>query len=185
MGGPQKSMTDVNAKPSAGLLRRLGAMVYDTLLVIALLAAITFLFVPFLGGRVFVPEEVGSVAYLYRTLQLAALIVFFGFFWTHRGQTVGMIAWRLRIEALDGSGVKWSAALKRLTLLFALLLPFILGYWFVWRDWPRGLHRSAATVSSLLPAFLSYLWIWIDRDHLAWHDRWSGTRIVVLPKSAT
>jgi uncharacterized RDD family membrane protein YckC len=29
---------------------------------------------------------------------------------------------------------------------------------------------------------LCYLWIWIDRDGLAWHDRLTHTRVVVLPK---
>ena len=35
---------------------------------------------------------------------------------------------------------------------------------------------------SLAALGLGYFWIWIDRERLAWHDRWSGTRVVVLPK---
>ena len=30
--------------------------------------------------------------------------------------------------------------------------------------------------------FAGYCWIWIDRDRLAWPDRWTHTRVVVLPK---
>jgi uncharacterized RDD family membrane protein YckC len=35
---------------------------------------------------------------------------------------------------------------------------------------------------SLAALGLGYFWIWIDRERLAWHDRWSGTRVVVVPK---
>jgi len=35
---------------------------------------------------------------------------------------------------------------------------------------------------SSLPIVLAYAWIWIDRDHRAWHDRWTRTQMIVLPK---
>jgi uncharacterized RDD family membrane protein YckC len=167
---------------NAGLLRRLGAMLYDGLLVIALLVAITFAFVPFLNDRVLVPEEVGALAYVYRALELIAVAAFFVYFWTHRGQTVGMLAWRLRIEELDGTNVRWTTALKRLLILATLMLPFFIGDGLIWGRWARGSERSIALGLSLAPIVLSYLWIIVDRDRQSWHDRWSSTRIIVLPK---
>jgi uncharacterized RDD family membrane protein YckC len=85
---------------------------------------------------------------------LAAIVFYFGWSWTRSGQTVGMIAWRLRLERADGS-----------------LL-----------DWKQSITRMAAATVSLAAAGLGYFWIWIDRDKLAWHDRWTDTRVVVLPK---
>jgi uncharacterized RDD family membrane protein YckC len=45
------------------------------------------------------------------------------------------------------------------------------------------LRRLAVAVPALLLGGAGYWWIWLDRDHLAWHDRLSNTRVVVLPKS--
>lgn len=168
--------------PNAGVLRRFGAMIYDCLPVLALLIVATFAFVPFLHGKVLVPREVGALAYVYWLVQLALTAAFFVFFWTRKGQTIGMLAWRLRLQRPDGSLLDWRVALARLAIIFALLLPFLAGYWLIWRDWPDRHARTLAICVSLAPIVLSYLWIWIDRDRLAWHDRWTKTRVVMLPK---
>lgn len=136
---------------SAGVLRRLGAMLYDALIVIAVLALATFPFIPFLDGRVLVPREVGALAYAYWVWELVVIGAFFGYFWTTRGQTVGMLAWRLKVVRADGARLTWRDALLRLA----------------------GACVSAAALG------LGYFWIWVDRDHCAWHDRWSGTRVIV------
>ena len=68
-------------------------------------------------------------------------------------QTLGMVAWRLRLERVDGS------------------LP----------RWPDVPKRLAAATLSLLPAGLGWWWMLVDRERLAWHDRLSGTRIVLTP----
>lgn len=175
-------MSEPHANVSAGLLRRLGAIVYDTLLVIAVLITVTFLFVPFLQGRVLVPEEVGAVAYVYWLVQVAAVVGFFGYFWTRRGQTVGMLAWRLRLEQMNGANVSWPIALRRMGILVALLSPFFAGYWLIWRDWTVS-QRQLMNGLALLPVVVSYLWVWMDRDRHALHDRWSQTRVVLLPKT--
>lgn len=168
--------------PSAGVLRRLGAMLYDCLPVLALLIIATFPFMPFVHGKVLVPREVGALAYVYWLVQLALTAGFFVFFWTRKGQTVGMLAWRLRLQRVDGSLPDWRVALARLAIVFALLLPFLAGYWLIWRHWPDRHARVLAMCISLAPIAFAYLWIWIDRDRLAWHDRWTNTRVVVLPK---
>jgi uncharacterized RDD family membrane protein YckC len=129
-------------------------MLYDCLLVLALMFVVTALFLPFTGGEAITPGESGGVELVYQAALLVTLVLFFCLFWTRRGQTVGMVAWRLRVERSDG------------TLL-------------TWRD---ALLRLAGACVSLAALGLGYFWIWIDRDRLAWHDRWSGTRVVVVEK---
>jgi len=67
-----------------------------------------------------------------------------------------MASWRLRVEREDGNLLGWGDTLRRL-------------------GW---------SLLSLLPLGLGYLWIVFDPLRRAWHDRLSGTRVVVLPKSA-
>ena len=138
----------------ASLLRRLGAMLYDTLLILALLFIVTALFLPFTSGEAITPGESGALERVYQAALLLAIVLFFCVFWTRKGQTVGMLAWRLRVERNDGTFLTWRDALLRL----------------------------AGACVSLAPLGLGYFWILVDRDKLAWHDRWSGTRVVVLPK---
>jgi uncharacterized RDD family membrane protein YckC len=147
-------MSEPETMPGAGVLRRFGAMLYDTLIVIALAMLATALLLPLTGGEAIVADRVGPFEYLYRALLVLLVVAFFGLFWTRRGQTLGMLAWRLRLEREDGGAIRWSDVLLRL---------------------------AGATVS-LAALGLGYFWIWIDRDRLAWHDRWTHTRIVVLPK---
>lgn len=157
-------------------------MVYDCLPVLALVIVVTFPFLPFVHGKVLIASEVGALAYLYRAVQLLVIAAFFVYFWTSRGQTVGMLAWRLRVQRPDGSLLDWRLALARLGIVSALLVPFVAGYWLIWGKWPDRHLRTLAMCVSLAPIVLAYLWIWIDRDRLTWHDRWTGTRVVVLPK---
>jgi uncharacterized RDD family membrane protein YckC len=139
---------------TAGVLRRFGAMLYDTLLLaLALLPITTAIFLAFTHEAI-TPSGSGVVERIYQTTLLLVVVLFFGVFWTWSGQTVGMLAWRLRVERNDGTLLTWRDALLRLAGACVSLAALGLGYW----------------------------WIWIDRDRLAWHDRWSGTRVVVVPK---
>lgn len=140
--------------PMAGLLRRLGALVYDTLLLLAVLMVATVALLPFTGGEAITFDRVGALEYAYRMVLAVVIVAFFGFFWIYRGQTLGMAAWRLRIERMDGARLGWADVMKRL----------------------------AAACISLVPAGLGIWWILVDRDGLAWHDRLSYTRIVVTPR---
>lgn len=142
------------ALPNAGVFKRLGAMFYDGLLITALMFVVTALFLPLTGGEAIEPSRQPLLAAAYRLALLALFVGFFGLFWTRRGQTLGMAAWRLRLVKADGSRLSWMDVLKRL----------------------------GGAVVSLLPLGLGYFWLWFDRDRLTWHDRWTGTRVVVEPK---
>jgi uncharacterized RDD family membrane protein YckC len=143
------------ALPNAGVFRRFAAMVYDGLLIVALIFVLTALFLPFTGGEAILASQMPVLAAIYNIARLAVFVGFFGLFWTRRGQTLGMSAWRMRLIKADGSPLTWPDTLKRL---------------------------GAATIS-LLPLGLGYFWLWIDRDRLTWHDRWTRTRMVVEKKA--
>jgi uncharacterized RDD family membrane protein YckC len=145
-----KESIDLSTATNAGLARRLVAMTYDLLLLVAILMVATLPVVLFFGG---VPR--GTLAHLlYQIYLLAAIFLFFGWFWVHGGQTLGMRAWRLRVARQDGLALTWRDALV----------------------------RFLAAIPSLLCAGLGYLWILIDRDRLAWHDRISHTRVLRMPR---
>src|SRR5690606_38211728 len=99
--------------PGAGVLRRLGAMLYDTLAIIAVMMVVTGLLLPLTGGEAITSERFGAWEYAYQALLVAIVVLFFGVFWTRRGQTLGMLAWRLRVEREDGSLLGWGDAIKR------------------------------------------------------------------------
>jgi uncharacterized RDD family membrane protein YckC len=141
----------------ASLPRRLAAMFYDSLLLLAILMIATAAFLPLTGGEAITPTGTPALEYLYRVVLLALVVLFFGTFWTRRGQTLGMASWRLRVEREDGSLLTWGDTVVRL----------------------------GAALLSWLPLGLGYLWILIDRDRRAWHDRLSRTRVVVLPKDSS
>jgi uncharacterized RDD family membrane protein YckC len=88
--------------------------------------------------------------WLFRLYLLAIGAVFFAGFW-RRGETLGMRAWKLRIIAADGRPPGWGRALLRYSTAFLSWAVFGLGF----------------------------LWVLVDRDRLAWHDRLSGTRLVL------
>jgi uncharacterized RDD family membrane protein YckC len=139
---------------SAGFGRRVAALLYDSLLLAAMLVIFTSGAV-FLNHRVAVePATAGTWAYLYRTALVAIVAGYYLLNWLRSGQTLGMRAWHLRAVADSGKPMKLPAALLR--SLFGAL---------AWA-----------------PAALGVLWLYADPEHLALHDRLSRTRVVHLQR---
>lgn len=88
--------------------------------------------------------------WLFRGYLLAVSALFFCTFW-RRGETLGMRAWKLRMVSADGQPPGWG----------------------------RALLRFAAAILSWAALGLGFLWVLVDREKLAWHDRLSGTRLVL------
>ncbi|EGW55661.1 RDD family protein [Candidatus Endoriftia persephone] len=112
-----------------GFLRRLGAMFYDSLLLLALIMlSITLITLP-LG----MPEGNALLFFQLFLWEIIPLLFFTGF-WVHGGQTLGMRAWRLRLVRSDGLPPTWRDALRRhLAALFSLV-TFGLGFLWILVD---------------------------------------------------
>ncbi len=138
----KKPAAEHNAAP--GFLRKITAVFYDALLLLAVLFFATAVALPFNSGQAF-----SSGQYFYPLYLLTIAFVFYGWFWTHGGQTLGLRAWKIKVCSEDGAPVGWSQA---------------------------GL-RFAAGILSWACIGLGFLWSLFDKNGLCWHDYLSKTRI--------
>ena len=113
---------------NASLLRRFGAILYDSLLVLALMILGTLPFVAVRGGQ---PVDPGNLPYQLTLLAIADL--FFVGVWCGYGRTLGMQAWRVQMELADGAKPGVAAASKRFFAAIISWLPAGLGFW--WSVW--------------------------------------------------
>ena len=113
---------------NTSLRRRFGAILYDSLLVLALLFLATL---PFIGMRS--GESVDPATKLHQLTLLLVVYVFFVGFWSGYGRTLGMQSWRLRIETADGAKPSYAAASLRFFAAILSWLPVGLGFW--WQLW--------------------------------------------------
>jgi uncharacterized RDD family membrane protein YckC len=142
----------VSSGTSAGFGRRAAALLYDSVLLAALLVIFTSGAV-FLNHRVAVePATAGAWAYVYRAGLIGVIAGYYLLNWTRSGQTLGMRAWHLRAVTASGQPLAWKTAALR--LVFGVL---------AWA-----------------PAALGVRWLYADPEHLALHDRLSKTRIIHL-----
>ncbi len=116
---------------NASLLRRVAAIVYDSLLV----AALWFLTaVPFIAVRGGEPVPPGDNLPLQLALTGVAYAFFVGF-WTTRGRTLGMQSWGLQVETAGAGRPGLAQASIRFVAAIVSWLAFGLG--FLWQLWDR------------------------------------------------
>lgn len=91
---------------------------------------------------------------LFRIYLVVSAFGFFTWFWAHGGQTLGMRVWRIRLQSRGGGPITlWQALLR---FLFAVLSWAALG--------------------------MGFFWSLFDKEQLTWHDRFSMSELVVIPK---
>ncbi len=136
----------------AGLGRRLGALFYDSLLVGSLLVLVATIAV--VGQGMLSDQAPAAVTGTwFRLALLGTLCAYFIGFWHRAGQTPGMRAWGLYLNAVDGSP------------------PSLV----------RSAVRLAAATPALLCLGAGYWWLLFDRRG-CWQDRLSGTHMLCLPR---
>jgi len=148
----QSTSLNIDQNLPLSFWRRLAAMAYDILLLLSVLLLATAIIVIPLG---MVTGE-GQIAdsLIYRLYLLLLIVGYFIWPWLRGGQTVGMRSWRARLVSMDGEEI----GLKQLLIRFiaALLSWAVLG--------------------------LGFFWVLIDPAKLAWHDRLSNTRLILVDK---
>lgn len=136
-------------RPASARLR-LCAMIYDGFLLVAVWMAVAGIAVAIHHGEA-IDSPMGRASL--QSALFCASYLFFGYFWTRNGQTLGMQAWNLRVQTNTG---------ERLT-------------------WMQALIRFLGAIVSLLPLGLGYLYYFFSDERLTWHDRWSSSIVVQLP----
>jgi uncharacterized RDD family membrane protein YckC len=111
------------------LIRRVAAMLYDGLLILALLFIATLPFIALRDGE---PVE-ASENLFYRLILCLVIYGFFVGFWTRSGRTLGMQSWRLQLETKDGGEVNIRTGTIRFFAALVSWTPAGLGYlWSLW-----------------------------------------------------
>ncbi|NWA05079.1 RDD family protein [Pseudomonas gingeri] len=158
---PKHVLSPQGEFPAAGLGRRLAAMFYDFLLCTALLIVTGFIYkgvqMVFISEpRLKVLSDAGALDGdpLFSTVVFCVLFAFFAKFWTYKGQTLGMQVWGIRVQNADGTAI---------SLLQALL-------------------RFMVSIASWLFAGLGFIWVLFDKRKRSWHDIYSNSQLVRIPK---
>jgi len=139
---------DTRGYQPAGMLSRLLAMFYDSLLLFSVLLIATALALIITKGTLNYHNP------FFRTGLFLICFSFYTWFWLHGGQTLGMRAWRLRVQRIDGQPIT------------------------IW----QALLRFLVAIPSLAIAGLGFFWMLVDRRKMTLYDRFSESVVIRLPK---
>ena len=147
MSATDIKVTDFNLT-HAGLLRRLAAVTYDSLLIISLFVIPTSVIMALRGGE---PIPPGNI--FFQALLIISAGIFFVRFWAAGGQTLGMRAWRIRVVNRDGHKITFRQSVIRFIIAIPSVSLFGLGIFWIFLDsqkrtWP---DRIAGTHVIVLP----------------------------------
>ena len=142
--------------PTAPLWRRLLALLYDNLIILAIAFLVTFLytlcFAWIFGENVQAFEHRLILQSTLLPLQISCFIGFYSYFWLKNQATLGMQTWKIGIASTTESCLTFKQCFIR--CICATLSFSCLG--------------------------LGYFWQLYDSQKLSWHDRLSHTRIVLV-----
>lgn len=173
-------MTDLPAAPPAALpraslVRRLGALLYELLLLVAIVFVASFLVLPLISpghsGTVdalsvpALPERVALFLMLF-----AILAWYFVWSWTGGRRTLPMKTWRLKLVLANGHSLPAKVALLRYLASWIGPVSSLATY--------AVLHRYGYGAHALWLIAFNFLWAFVDPERQFLHDRIAGTRIV-------
>lgn len=127
------------------LVRRLAAILYDATIVLALVMLAALVAMLLGMGQKTAFRDIGFTLYL-----LSVWYLYLAWCWRRGGMTVGMRAWRIRIESDSGQKPTWWQTIVR--FLASLLSAALFG--------------------------AGFLWSLVDSRNRTWHDLLSGTRLL-------
>lgn len=156
---PIKDQTSQALKFS-GLMRRLAALIYDSFLLFGITFAgygtlLLLLKIIFHGVDNLEDVQPGpALQWLFAFGWFASMLSYYYISWRKQGQTMGMKAWRLRLQQHDGT----------------LASP------------KQCIVRGISAPLSMLCLGLGYLWILLPNSKGCFHDLITDTEVVVVKK---
>ena len=150
------------------LWRRLTALVYDLLAVVAIVMVVGLLCQLATGGQVVATGAHATIAWWYQPLQGLVVAAYFVVSWLRGGQTLGMRPWRIRVVGTDGGKVLPGQAVLRVIVAALPLLLLGLAPW---------LGLRVAVWAVLVGWALWFAAALLDRRRRAVHDLAAGTEI--------
>lgn len=160
------------------LFRRAAAMSYDGLLLIAVLAIATGIAVSLTGN-----ESISAGNPLFTSYLFIVCFAFFAWFWTHGGQTLGMRAWKIRLQRFDGSSITlWQALLRFITGLPAWL-SVMLGIVIIILPEAPDIGPPLSWLFSMPKGLLlvaGLIWLIMDNQFFLWRDKFTESKIVQI-----
>ena len=168
---PSPDATAPNPPPSTqlqapSLKRRMACWLYEGMLLFGVVFIAGYLFSSLSQTRHALDNRPGLQAFLFLVLG-----IYFTWFW-HRGQTLAMKTWHVKVVSAQGLPLSQRRALLRYVLSWMWFLPPLL------LTIPLGLPPGSI---GLLIFVWIFVWAWLSRFHPQrqfWHDAWAGTRLV-------
>lgn len=109
------------------IFRRLAAIIYDALIVAALLIIATLgLQLIFNQGQAFSPGNI-----YYQGFLIVLMLGYFLYFWNTSGQTIGMAAWKIILMPLYGKKPSYQQLVLRMLVAIPSFFCFGIGFWWL------------------------------------------------------
>lgn len=166
MPAPLPQDTALTQFPTPSVARRLSCWTYEGVLLFGVIFISGYLFSTLSQTRHALDNRHGLQAFV-----CLVLAVYFTWFW-HKGQTLAMKTWHVRVVDFQGQALTQRRALLRYALSWLWFLP------------PLVFAQIASTpLSGTLLACLTWVAVWamlsrFHPDRQFWHDHWSGTRLI-------
>lgn len=121
---------NATTESTATLRARLASMIYELLLVVAVLFIASFLFLRLTGNA-----QGGWKQIVFQIYLIGVLFAYFSAFWLRSGQTLAMKTWRIKLVNLDGKLIPLKQA--GLRFILALLGVSFFGVSIIWAWFDR------------------------------------------------
>ena len=164
-----------SALAAPSLWRRMASFVYEGLLLfgIGLIpGAVGALFVALTGQQHPLQTE-----FALQVITVLIYAVYFGWFWSARGQTLPMKTWHIRVVTAQGRPLSQARALARFVASCAWVAPAVLIAHL--NGWSPRATLAAVGVGVVVYALLALL----HPQRQFWHDAVCGTRLIDAPAS--
>ena len=133
-----------NRYASVSLARRIGAIFYDLLIVIAILLVST-IFWTYAGVTIGHPWYRAYVGFVY-----LVIFLYFGWCWVHGGQTVGMKVWKIKLVGVRVGRFGWAGAMTRSAVAILSIAAFGSGFWWALLDRDQMTWHDRLSASRLV-----------------------------------